>query len=589
MMSAPGHCRPLPAAQTLGTALAALLLPAILLPAPVDAADLILAGGHVYTAEAAMPRAEAVVVDGHRIVFVGSAEEAMAYRTADTRVIDTNGKMVMPGFHDAHLHTFMGGRSVTGCDVASAPDVPAVEAILQTCAAQLQQQWLIAEGLNLGLFGQAGPTLDWLDSISSEVPVLLRASDGHSVAANSLGLQLAQISRETEDPPAGLIERDDNGAPSGTLRESAMALVERHIPTISPEQRMAAMRAAVREMNRFGLTSVFDAWVGSTDIAMFRAMDEQGALSLRVRAALAYGHGELFTQDSPDVYERQLRDRDSLSTDRFKLAAVKLFIDGVLEGETAALVSPYLGNPGYRGELTYPQDELNRIVADLVGRDIQVYTHALGDGGVRSILDALEFAQQTHGPKDLRPSISHLQLIHPDDQHRFAALGAVANFQALWALPDEWIINLNLPVVGIDRVHRMYPIASIVATGAMIVGGSDWSVSSLNPLDAIEVAVLRQDWLANDDLPTDQLNQLDVLNRSERVSLDTMLRAYTINAAWAMHQDQETGSLAAGKLADLVVLSEDLFAIPPQRISTVRVEHTFVDGEQVYPIAAGAR
>ena len=214
---------------------------------------------------------------------------------------------------------------------------------------------------------------------------------------------------------------------------------------------------------------------------------------------------------------------------------------------------------------------------------------ALGDGGVRSILDALEFAQQTHGPKDLRPSISHLQLIHPDDQHRFAALGAVANFQALWALPDEWIINLNLPVVGIDRVHRMYPIASIVATGAMIVGGSDWSVSSLNPLDAIEVAVLRQDWLANDDLPTDQLNQLDVLNRSERVSLDTMLRAYTINAAWAMHQDQETGSLAAGKLADLVVLSEDLFAIPPQRISTVRVEHTFVDGEQVYPIAAGAR
>lgn len=555
---------------------------AAVMAAPATAADLIFLGGHIYTADPLAPRVEALVVAGENIVFVGSAEEAKAYQTPDTRVIDTTGKMVLPGFHDAHLHTFMGGRSITGCDLAAAPDISAVEAILQSCQAQLRQQWLVAEGLNLGLFGQAGPTVDWLNSISSDVPVLLRASDGHSVAVNSRGLQLAQITRETEDPPAGLIERDEAGAPSGTLRESAMGLVERHIPTITEEDRLATMRAAIHEMNKFGLTSVFDAWVGATDIVMFRALEEQGLLTLRVRAALAYGHGELFTQDTPEVYERHLRDRASLSLGRFQLAAVKLFIDGVLEGETAALVAPYLTIPGYRGELTYTQEELNQIVANLVEQDVQVYTHALGDGGVRSILDALEFAQQTHGRKDLRHHVSHLQLIHQDDHHRFAELGAVANFQALWALPDEWIINLNLPVVGIDRVHRMYPIASIVDTGATVVGGSDWSVSSLNPLDAIEVAVLRQDWQANDDLSEDGLAQLDVLNHSERVSLDTMLKAYTINSAWSMHQENVTGSLSVGKLADLVILSEDLFAIPPQRISTVRVEQTFVDGQQVY-------
>lgn len=562
------------------------LLSVGILSGPAIAADIIFSGGHVYTADPDTPRAEALVVEGGKIVYVGSSESALTYATEDTEVIDTTGKMVMPGFHDGHLHTFMGGRSITGCDVAAAPDIPSLELILQSCLEGLQQQWLVVEGLNLGFFGQAGPTLDWLDTISDEVPVLLRASDGHSVALNSQGLLLAQISRETEDPPAGLIERDAAGVPSGTLRESAMGLAERQVPSVTEEDRMATMRAAIREMNKYGLTSVFDAWVGATDVAMYRELAQRGDLTLRVRAALAYGHGDLFTQDTPDVYERLLRDRDSLSSNRFQLAAVKLFIDGVLEGETAALVSPYLTLPGYRGELTYSQDELNKIVADLVEQDVQVYTHALGDGGVRSILDALAFAEETHGRKDLRPHISHLQLIHPEDHHRFAELGAVANFQALWALPDEWIINLNLPVVGLDRVHRMYPIASIAKTGAMIVGGSDWSVSSLNPLDAIEVAVLRQDWQANDGLSDDELSQLDVLNRKERVSLDTMLKAYTVNAAWSMHQEGATGSLTPGKLADVIVLSEDLFAVPPQRISTVQVEQTFVAGQRVYPKAA---
>lgn len=547
-----------------------------------EAADLMFVGGHIYTADASKLSAEALVVSDDTIVFVGSRKEAEAYRKPSTRTIDTEGKMVMPGFHDAHLHTFMGGRSLLGCDLAEAPDLQAVEAILSLCLEKRQQQWLVAEGLNLGFFGQSGPELSWLDGVTDRVPMLLRASDGHSVSANTLGLAMAQISVETEDPPAGIIERDELGVPSGTFRESAMDLLERYVPTMTEQDRIETMRAAIKAINQFGITSAFDAWVSASDVAAYRALEAEDQLTLRVRGALAYGHGDLFTTDTTAVYESNLNEREALSTDRFKLGAVKLFIDGVLEGETAVLLAPYLNKPGYLGELTYPQDELNQIVSDLVSKDVQVYTHALGDGGVRAILDAFEFAQQTHGPKDLRHQISHMQLIHPDDQGRFAELNVAANFQALWALPDEWIINLNLPVVGLDRVHRMYPIASVVESGATIVGGSDWNVSSLNPLDAIEVAILRQDWIKNDALTTEELLQLDVLNRSERVGLDTMLRAYTINAAWSMHQEAVTGSLTAGKRADIVILSEDLFAIPPQRISTVQVEQTFIDGQRVY-------
>ena len=548
----------------------------------LEAADIIISGGHIFTADENYSGAEAIAVQGNNIVFVGSEKQAMALRRPETEIIDAKGKMVLPGFHDAHIHPILGGRSLLGCDLSIAPDLHALTLILKSCVASGNTTWIIAEGLNLGFFPPSGPTLAWLDQISETKPLLVRASDGHAISVNSIGLALAKIDKDTIDPPAGLIERDCCGNPSGTLRESAMELLEPQLPKADENQQITFLLTAIKEINSFGITSIFDAWVGSKDIAAYRTVEANGQLTLRVRAALAYGYGDLFVLDSKDTYEALLTDRGKLKSERFNLAAVKLFIDGVLEGETAALLSPYLHKKGYRGEITYDQTQLNKIVADLINSDLQVYTHAIGDGGVRAILDAVEHAQSIHGGKDLRHHVSHLQLIHPDDYTRFGKLGVVANFQALWALPDEWIINLNLPVVGIDRVNRMYPIASIVRSGGNIVGGSDWNVSSLNPLDAIEVALLRQDWKANDKLDKDSLSQLDVLNHKERVDLETMLRAYTINAAWSMHQENLTGSLTPGKRADIIVLSDDLFEIPPQHINQVVVERTMIDGIQVY-------
>ena len=554
--------------------------------ATVASTDLVFAGGHIYTADPANPRADAVVVRNGEIIHVGSMNDASAIATSDANWIDISGKMLLPGFHDAHVHTRLGGRSLTGCDVASAGSLDQLSQMLRLCFSTSEKPWLVAEGLNLGFFGPAGPMSPWIDALSTTKPVLLRASDGHSVSINSMAMRVAGITAKTLTPVSGVIERDSDGSPTGTLRESAMDLVERHVPAESFAERREMMQIAVQEMNRFGITSAFDAWVGREDIDIYRDLDRGGALTVRIRAALAYGHGALFTLDSPQEYERLVSDGAQLATENFKLGAVKLFIDGVLEGETAALVSPYLSEKGGRGDLTYTQAELNSIVIDLSKRGVQVYTHAVGDGGVRSILDAFEAAQTAFGKSDLRNQISHLQLIHPDDYSRFSELGVVANFQALWALPDEWIMNLNLPVVGMERVQRMYPIASLSRAGATIVGGSDWNVSSLNPLEAIEVGLLRQDWTKNDRLPDGATDQIDTLNPDERVDLDTMLRAYTVNAAWAMHQDTITGSLMRGKRADLVVLSKDLFAVPPQKISTVFVERTYMNGNLVYESGA---
>lgn len=549
--------------------------------------DLVFAGGHIYTADPANPRADAVVVRNEEIIHVGSLNEASSIATPDANWIDISGKMLLPGFHDAHVHTRLGGRSLTGCDVTSADNLDQLSQMLRLCFSTSEKPWLIAEGLNLGFFGPAGPMLPWIDKLSTTKPVLLRASDGHSVSINSVALRVAGITKKTMTPVSGVIERDSGGSPTGTLRESAMDLVERHVPAESFAERRNMMQIAIQEMNRLGITSAFDAWVGREDIDVYRDLDLGEGLTVRIRAAIAYGHGALFTLDSPEEYERLVSGSAQLATENFKLGAVKLFIDGVLEGETAALVSPYLSEKGGRGDLTYTQSELNSIVIDLSERGMQVYTHAVGDGGVRSILDAFEAAQRAVGKSDLRHQISHLQLIHPDDYSRFSELGVVANFQALWALPDEWIMNLNLPVVGMERVQRMYPLASLSKAGATIVGGSDWNVSSLNPLEAIEVGLLRQDWTQNDRLVGDTTRQIDTLNPGERVDLHTMLRAYTADAAWAMQQDKITGSLMPGKRADLIVLSRDLFAIPPQQVSTVFVEQTYMDGNLVYEHAAG--
>jgi hypothetical protein len=536
----------------------------------IEYADLVLVNGGIYTVDAERSWAEAAAVRDGVFVAVGANAEIEALQGPATRVIDLAGRMALPGFHDAHVHPRMGGAALLGCNLADEATVEAIVTRVSACAAG-GEGWLYGHAFDLSLFGQEGPHKLLLDAINTGRPVFLEASDGHNAWVNSKALELAGITADTPDPPLGVIERDPDGSPSGTLRETAKDLIYAVMPAPTPEHNVEALRAGIRHLNALGITSFIDAWVEGADYEAYRTLAEDGALTAHVVTSLNYPakpNGE-----ATNAFEALLASRGDHATGRLNPDSVKLFLDGVLEGETAALLEPYIGLH-HSGELIFEPESLNAAVTRFDAMGLQVHMHAIGDRAVRAGLDAIRAAREANGPSNNRHHIAHLQMIHVDDIERFAALDTAANFQALWAWPDDWIRELNLPVVGEERVQAMYPIASVEQAGARIVGGSDWNVSSANPLDAIETAVRRQNAFAEDG---------PVLNAAESVSLATMIDAYTINAAWLMHQEDQAGSLEVGKRADVVVLDRDLFAVPATGINEARVVETLLDGEAVWP------
>jgi predicted amidohydrolase YtcJ len=552
------------------------VIPLVARPAPAAAveADVVLRGGVVYTADAQRTRVEAVAVDGGRIVAVGTGAQMAPLVGADTEVVELAGGMVLPGFHDSHAHPIAGGMDALACSLIEERSIDAILAKVRACAganAGAGEEWLVGAGWDLSLFPAANPHRSQLDAVVGDRPVVLHGADGHSIWVNSKALARAGIDRGTEDPPHGKIERDPaTGEPSGTLRESAKDLVTSLVPPPSMEARRLGLRHASRLAASFGITSIVDAGASPEDLRAYADADTAGDSTFRVRGCwpgtAERRHGETLSSSRVDPRE------GSLSA-RVRTGCVKIFVDGVLEGETAALLEPYLGRGGGRGQLHIDSADLAPAVTRLDAAGVQIHLHTIGDRAVRVALDAIEAARRANGPRDHRHHLAHLQLVHPDDVPRFAALGVTATFQALWAYPDTYIENINLAQVGPERVARMYPIGSIRRAGGRIAAGSDWPVTSMNPLLAIEVALTRQDPAGGDP---------DTLNAGERVDLETMLDAFTIHGAWLMRQEETTGSIEVGKAADLVVLERDLFAIPPGEIGEVRVVRTILEGETVY-------
>jgi len=540
-------------------------------------ADLVFLNGGIYTVDADHNRAEAAAVSDQAFVAVGSNATIRPLIGPDTRVIDLTGRLALPGFHDAHVHAVDGGFSLMGCRLGAAESVEAIVETVSGCLAESDGEWLEARAFELTLFGPQGPNKSLLDAISRTRPIVVWASDYHNVWVNSAALERSGITAGTPDPPGGVIERDADGAPSGTLREKAQDMLLAAMPKPSLEARIEALQKALLLLNSLGITSYNEGWTKRDDYRAYQFLDRSGELSARVHTSLPYK--TVFSDLQGDEFWKVLEERNRFESDRVKNDGVKLFLDGVLEGETAALIEPYLDADGATGELLFDPGELNAAVTRFDALGLQVQMHAIGDRAVQAGLDAIAAARQQNGASDNRHHIVHLQLVDPDDIGRFAELDVTANFQALWAYPDEYITELNLPVLGAERVGRMYPIGSVLQAGGRIVGGSDWDVSSANPLDAIEVGVRRQD-PDSDDGP--------VLNENERVSLETMIDAYTINAAWLMHHEDLTGSIEVGKRADVVVLDRDLFAIPATEINEAKVVLTLLDGAVIWPRAANA-
>jgi predicted amidohydrolase YtcJ len=550
--------------------------------------------------DARRTRAQAVAIAGGRIAAVGSDDEIAKLVGPRTEMVELAGRMVLPGFHDSHIHPISGGMSALSCSLIDARTIDAILAAVRECAASRPgsdpQRWLIGAGWDLSLFPQANPHRSMLDAVVPDRPVFLEGADGHSAWVNTKALALAGIDRSTPAPHHGVIERDSSGEPSGTLRESAAALVSSRMPAPSREDRRAGLLHALRSAASFGITAMIDPGAGGDDFETYRAADDAGELTARVLACARplgaragvdassttapvpsepEGGADLAARGAAGVADLERRARRA--TDRLDTGCLKIFVDGVLEGETAALLEPYLGRRDHRGTLTVEPQALADAVERWDAEDLQIHFHAIGDRAVRAALDAIEAARRANGPRDARHHVAHLQLVDPADVPRFAALDTTATFQALWAYPDTYIENVNMAQVGPGRVARMYPIGSIHRASGRIAAGSDWPVTSMNPLLAIEVALTRQDPAGGDP---------DTLNAAERVDLDTMLAAFTVEGAWLMRQERSEGSIEAGKRADLVVLERDLTAIPASEIGEVRVLRTIVGGRTVFAVGA---
>lgn len=531
-------------------------------------ADWVLRNAAVYTM-ATQQRAEAIAVRDGRIVFVGGNAGADRLIGDSTEVLDLGGRMVLPGFHDTHMHP-AGGLSLAECHVEGLGRQAILDSIASCARSRPDAAWVRGRGWELPAFPNANPRKEWLDAIVPDRPVYMRAADGHSVWVNTRALGIAGITRDTKDPANGRIERDPvTGEPTGTLRESAGDLVAEHLPPYTDEERKAGLERAVALANSLGITTLHDASAGPEMLAAWAELDRMGEVTARVIAAQYVSPEEGLEQVDSLVAWRERY----AGTRYFRPDAAKFFADGVIEAKTAALLAPYLNSGDTAGVPTYRQGQLDSLVAGLDAAGIRIHIHAIGDRGIRMGLDAIEHARHLNGTRDNRPIMAHLELFDPADIPRFKTLGVIASFQPLWAFADPYITELTVPVLGPERSRWLYPIGTMVKSGAVVAAGSDWTVSSMNPLEAIQVAMTRRG-------PTDSAGPPWI--PEEAVDLTTMLVAYTRNGAWAAGDERTTGTLEVGKAADLIVLDRDLYDIPTTEIHRARVLLTLLAGKQVY-------
>jgi predicted amidohydrolase YtcJ len=539
-------------------------------------ADLLLDGAAVYTLDAARSWAEAVAIRDGRIVFVGGSRDARAWIGSATRVVSLKGRMLLPGFHDAHVHPVSGGVELAQCNLNDLPTATSVVERVRECAARLPEgAWVVGGGWALPVFPEGLARKEALDEATGGRPAYLASADGHSAWVNSKALALGGVDARTADPPNGRIERDGRGEPVGTLREAAMDVVGRHVPPPAPALRLEGLRLALAKLNAFGVTAVQEASASREYLETYREAESAGALTVRVTAAL-----DTDDQRGSEQVDDLVRLRAEFAGARVRPVAAKIFADGVIEGRTAAMIEPYLDRPGFRGEPNLPRERLTALVRRLAEQGFNVHVHAIGDRAIRETLDAMEAGAPQASRPGLRFQVAHAQLIRPEDVPRFRRLGVIANFQPLWAYADSYMKDLTWPALRPALWPFMYPMRSLVRSGAVVAFGSDWSVSSQNPLEGIQVAVTRQ---SPDEAP------LEVMQPDEVIDLPEALAAYTMGAAYAMGLERETGSIEVGKRADLVVLAENLFEVPPRRLGKTRVLLTLLDGRPVYEDPALAR
>jgi hypothetical protein len=547
---------------------AAALLGLLAAAAPAaEKADRIFINGRMWTGDPGRPRAEALAVRDTKILAVGSTSQIRGLAEKGTEVIDLQGRFVCPGFIDAHLHFMGGSLSLEALRLDGAGSLPEIEKQIRDYARTHQDTaWITGEGWTYGAFPDGMPTRAQLEAIAPDRLVFLRSYDGHTAWVSSLALAKAGITRATEDPPGGAILRDAQGEPTGILKESAVRLVSQHVPTPAPFEKYRAFRKGMELAVSYGLTSVHQASFDEEDLKVVEQVLSERGLKVRFYASVP------LVKDPPsETLGRYDELRRKYTGPLLRFGAVKGFVDGVVESQTAAMFEPYPA--GGTGLPRWTQEDLDRTVALYDKASYQVLLHAIGDRGIAMALSAYEHAAKANGTRGRRHRIEHVEVPRPEDLIRFKALGVIASTQALFAQPDQNHLEVYLPTLGPVRAARAMPFKAIDDAGVVQAFGSDWPVFSCEVLRGIYCAVTRT---------TPEGTPAGGWEPGSRISAEAALRHFTRDAAFAGRDEDVKGTLAPGKLADLVVLSDDILAIPPVGLLKTRVLLTVLGGQDTY-------
>jgi len=549
-------------------------------------ADLVLVNGAIYTVDATRRWAQAVAVRNGRIRAVGTDDDVRELAGSSTEVVDLEGRMLLPGFQDAHVHPPAGGLEMLRCNLSDAYSKDEYLRIISEYAtSHPDDEWILGGGWSMDTFPGGAPTKELLDAVVPDRPVFLPSRDGHSGWANSRALERAGITSHTPDPRDGRIERAADGSPAGTLHEGAMNPVEDIRSPTTQEDWAEGLRVAQRYLHSLGITAWQDAIVGGhyPTFETYVRLADHDELTARVVGALWWDRYR-GAEQIPELVA--LRDR--ARSGRFAATSIKIMQDGIVENFTAGTLQPYLdahGDPTDNAGMSFVDPEaLKEYVTRLDGEGFQVHFHALGDRAVREALDAIEAARAANGMNDARHHLAHIQIVHPDDVPRFRALGAVANAQPLWAMNEGQMVHLTLPFIGRERGAWQYPFASLYRAGAALAFGSDWSVSTPDPLAEMHVAVNRTAPSTYAFLEENDPAVSEPFLPDQRLDLATAIAAFTIGSAYVNHLDAVAGSIEPGKDADLVVLDRNLFEHPATEIAEAKALLTLVGGRRVHAV-----
>ncbi len=556
--------------KRLGILLTALLFVLAGCSKPQPRADTIITNAKVYTVNAQQPWAEAVAIQGERILLVGSAKDVLKRRGAATKVIDAGGRLLLPGFEDSHVHFVSGSENLAKVDLAGTRTVEEVQARIRRFAQDHPQAaWVQGRGWMYAAFPGNMPHKKYLDEVVPDRPAIMTCADGHTSWVNSRALALAGIDRRTPNPENGTIVREADGEPTGALLETADSLVEKVLPKLTPEETLAALREGLREAARFGVVRVHGMGGEFESLDLLDKIRREGSLTVRLSVAMWVGPPGLSADDWKAYEDARLKYNDEW----ISLGGIKLMLDGVIDSGTGAMLDPYEGQVADRGKLFWEPEDYKKAVVEINTKGIQASTHSIGDAAIRLSLDAYEEGARVSGNPDLRNKIEHAEDIAADDIPRFGRLGVIGSFQPLHANPDPAWVGAWVKNVGPEREKRAWAWKTVLDSGGHLAFGSDWPVVTLNPWVGLQVAVTRQDMEGNPPggwLPEQKLGLADAVY------------AYTMGGAFAMRREKEEGSIEAGKLADLILLSQNIFDVDPHKIAETRSVLTMVGGRIVF-------